>query len=36
MPIVIFTGNVMANAMGKNKPGFALGTVFFIAAGTAI
>ena len=34
--MVILTGNVMANAMGKNKPGLAFGTVIFIAAGTAI
>jgi hypothetical protein len=32
----MFTGNVMASAMGKNKPGLALGTVIFMAAGTAI
>ncbi len=30
------TGKVTASAMGKNKPGFALGTDNFIAAGTAI
>ena len=36
MPMVIFTGNVTAKAMGKNKPGLALGTVIFIAAGTAM
>ena len=34
--MVILTGNVIANAMGKNNPGFAFGTVIFIAAGTAI
>jgi len=36
MPIVIFTGNVTASAIGKKSPGFALGTDTFIAAGTAI
>lgn len=36
MPIVMFTGNVMANAMGRYKPGLALGTDIFMAAGTAI
>lgn len=34
--MVILTGNVTASAMGKNSPGFALGTDIFIAAGTAI
>lgn len=34
--MVILTGNVIANAIGKNNPGFAFGTVIFIAAGTAI
>jgi hypothetical protein len=29
-------GNVMANAIGKNKPGLAFGAIIFIAAGTAI
>jgi hypothetical protein len=27
---------VIANAIGKNKPGFAFGATIFIAAGTAI
>lgn len=36
MPIVMFTGNVMANAIGINKPGLDLGAAIFIAAGTAI
>ena len=36
MPIVILTGKVIANAMGKYKPGFAVGTVIFMAAGTAM
>ncbi len=34
--MVMFIGKVMANAMGKYKPGFALGTAIFIAAGTAM
>ena len=34
--MVILTGNVIANAIGKTSPGFAFGTVSFIAAGTAI
>lgn len=34
--MVMFTGNVMAKAMGRNRPGFALGTVTFMAAGTAM
>jgi hypothetical protein len=34
--MVILTGKVMAKAIGRNKPGFAFGTVTFIAAGTAI
>jgi len=29
-------GNVTANAIGKYKPGFALGAEIFIAAGTAM
>jgi hypothetical protein len=33
---VILNGNVIANAIGKNKPGFAFGATIFIAAGTAI
>ncbi len=36
IPIVIFIGKVTANAIGKNKPEFALGTVIYIAAGTAM
>ena len=36
MPNVMLIGKVMASVMGKNKPGLALGTVIFIAAGTAI
>jgi hypothetical protein len=34
--MVMFTGKVTAKAMGIYNPGFALGTVIFIAAGTAI
>lgn len=34
--MVIFMGKVMASAIGKYKPGFELGTVTFIAAGTAM
>lgn len=34
--MVILIGNVIANAMGKKRPGLALGTEIFIAAGTAI
>lgn len=34
--MVMFIGKVMANAMGKNKPGLAFGAEIFIAAGTAI
>ena len=33
---MIFIGKVTASAIGKKSPGFALGTVIFIAAGTAI
>jgi hypothetical protein len=36
MPIVIFIGKVTASAMGRKRPGLALGTDIFIAAGTAI
>jgi hypothetical protein len=36
IPRVILTGKVIAKVMGRNNPGFALGTVIFIAAGTAI
>ena len=36
MPSVIFTGKVMAKAIGKKMPGFAFGAAIFIAAGTAI
>jgi hypothetical protein len=36
IPIVIFIGNVTAKAIGKNNPGFDLGTEIFIAAGTAM
>lgn len=36
MPIVMFTGNVTASAIGKNNPGLAFGADIFIAAGTAI
>lgn len=36
MPTVMFIGKVTANAIGKNKPGFALGAEIFMAAGTAI
>jgi hypothetical protein len=32
----MFTGNVTASAIGRKRPGFALGTEIFIAAGTAI
>ena len=32
----MFIGNVTANAIGRNKPGLALGTAIFIAAGTAM
>ena len=32
----MFNGKVMANAMGRNRPGFALGADIFMAAGTAI
>jgi hypothetical protein len=32
----MFMGNVTASAIGKNSPGLALGTVIFIAAGTAM
>jgi hypothetical protein len=34
--MVMFTGKVIANAMGKNSPKFAFGTVIFIAAGNHI
>lgn len=34
--MVMLKGNVTASAMGRYKPGFALGTAIFIAAGTAI
>jgi hypothetical protein len=30
MPKVILNGNVMASAMGKNNPGFALGAMIFL------
>ena len=33
---MIFIGNVTASAIGKNNPGFAFGTVIFMAAGTAM
>jgi hypothetical protein len=36
MPIVILMGKVIANAIGKNKPGFAFGTEILTAAGTAM
>jgi hypothetical protein len=36
MPKVMLNGKVTANAIGKNKPGFAFGATIFIAAGTAI
>lgn len=36
IPKVILKGNVIANAMGRYKLGFALGTAIRIAAGTAI
>ena len=32
----MFTGKVIASAIGKKSPGLALGTEIFIAAGTAI
>ena len=32
----MLNGNVTANAIGKNKPGLALGAAIFIAAGTAM
>jgi len=34
--MVMFTGNVTASAIGKNRPGFAFGTDTFMAAGTAM
>jgi hypothetical protein len=34
--MVIFTGKVIAKAMGKNSPEFASGAEIFIAAGTAM
>ena len=34
--MVMFIGNVIARAMGKNKPGFACGAAIFMAAGTAM
>ena len=34
--MVMFTGKVTANAIGKNSPGFASGTAIFMAAGTAM
>ena len=36
IPNVIFSGKVMANAIGKYKPGLAFGTASFMAAGTAM
>lgn len=36
IPTVMFIGKVTASAMGRYNPGFALGTVIFIAAGTAM
>lgn len=36
IPMVMFTGKVIASAIGRKSPGFALGTVIFIAAGTAM
>lgn len=36
IPKVMLKGKVIANAMGKYKPGFALGTAIFMVAGTAI
>ena len=32
----MFNGKVTAKAMGRNRPGLALGTEIFMAAGTAI
>jgi len=34
--MVILKGKVIANAIGKKIPGFALGAAIFIAAGTAM
>jgi hypothetical protein len=34
--MVIFTGKLIASAIGKRMPGFDCGTEIFIAAGTAI
>jgi hypothetical protein len=34
--MVIFMGKVTAKAIGKKRPGFAWGTVIFMAAGTAM
>jgi hypothetical protein len=36
MPRVILSGKVIARAIGIYKPGFALGTASFMAAGTAM
>ena len=36
IPNVIFSGNVIARAIGIYNPGLALGAASFIAAGTAI
>ena len=36
IPIVMFTGKVIAKAIGKKSPAFAFGTDIFIAAGTAM
>jgi len=36
IPKVMLKGKVIANAIGKNKPGLALGTAIFMAAGTAM
>lgn len=34
--MVILTGNVMANVIGRYKPGLEFGIAIFIAAGTAM
>jgi hypothetical protein len=36
MPRVMFSGKVIARAMGIYNPGLAFGTAIFMAAGTAI
>ena len=34
--MVMFTGKVTANAIGRKRPGLAFGAEIFIAAGTAM